>query len=65
VALLVIAKPNRQRETQLSLLGFVELTALEAHAQKMQLGLGHGPFQPQQKSVVEIGRIVATILVDH
>src|SRR4029077_14805695 len=46
-------------------LGFVELTGLEARAQKMQLSPGHSPFQAQQKSVVEIGRIVAAILVDH
>src|SRR5258708_7129766 len=63
-ALLVVAITDGQWETQLAFLGFVELTALEARAQKMELGLGHGPLQSEQKAVVEIRRIVAAILVD-
>ena len=31
----------------------------------MKFGLGHSPLQPEQPSVVEIRRIVATIFVDH
>src|ERR1700691_950863 len=63
--LLVIAITNREREAQFAFFRFVELTALEARVQKMQLGLSHGPLQPEQEAVVEIRRIVATILVDH
>ena len=61
----VVAKAHRKGETQLAFLRFVELTALEAGVQKMQLGLGHGPLQPEQQSVVEVRRVVATILVDY
>src|ERR1019366_3843967 len=57
-ALLVVAITDRERETQLAFFRFVELTALEAHVQKMQLGLSHGPLQPEQEAVVEIRRIV-------
>jgi hypothetical protein len=31
----------------------------------MQLGLGHGSFESEQKLIVEVGRIVATVLVDE
>jgi len=65
VALLVIAITDRERETQFAFFRFVELTALEARVQKMQFGLSHGPLQSEQKAVVEIRRIVATVFVDH
>src|ERR1039458_9807173 len=64
-ALLVVAITDRKREAQLAFFRFVELTALEARVQKMQLGLSHGPLQPEQEAVVEIRRIVATVFVDH
>src|SRR5687768_14796280 len=64
-ALLVIAIPDREREAQLAFLCLVQLPALEAHAQKMQFGLRHGPLQAEQKSVVELRRVVAAVLVDH
>ena len=60
----IITQSNRQRETQLTLLGFVELAALEAGAEEMQLRLGHLRLHPQQEAVVEIRRVVATVLVD-
>src|SRR6516162_2559910 len=63
--LLVVAKADRQRKMQLTLLRFIELTALEAGAQKVQFGLGHSPFEPEEQPVVEVGGIVATIFVDH
>src|SRR6266513_2503558 len=56
---------HRQRETQFSALGLVAFAALEARADKMQFGLRHGPFEPEQELIVEIGRIVATIGIDH
>src|SRR5437016_2159958 len=56
---------HRQRETELSALGLVAFAALEARADKMQLGLRHGAFEPEQELIVEIGRIVATIGVDN
>src|SRR3954471_2571289 len=64
-AFLVETKPNRKWETQLTFLGFVELAAQEARAQKMKFGLGHRSLQSQQKTVVEIRWVVATIFVDH
>ena len=64
-AFLVVAKTDRQGETQLAFLGLVELAALEARVQKVQFGLGHCALQPEQQSVVEVRRIVATVFVDH
>src|SRR4051794_38716111 len=64
-ALLVIAITDREWETQLAFFRLVELAALEARVQKMQLGLSHGPLQSQQEAVVEIRRIVATVFVDY
>src|SRR6266852_9882463 len=51
-ALLAVAITDRERETQLAFFRFVELTALEARVQKMQLGLSHGPLQPEPEAVV-------------
>jgi hypothetical protein len=62
--LLAIDIAHRQRETEFAPLGLVAFAALEARADKMQLGLRHGPFEPEQELIVEIGRIVATIGID-
>lgn len=54
----------RQRKTQFAALGLVAFAALEARADKVQFGLRHGAFEPEQKLVVEIGRIVTAIGID-
>jgi hypothetical protein len=62
LALFVVAKTDCKGEAQFAFLGFVELSALEARVQKMELGLGHCTLQSEPKSVVEIRRIVASAL---
>src|SRR4051794_14302982 len=56
---------NRQRKAQLTPGGFVELTAMEARADDMQFCLGEGALHAKNKGVVEVGRTVHAILVDH
>jgi len=63
-----VAIPNeadRQRKAQLALVCFVELAAVQARANNMQLGLGERALHAEHEAVVELGRIVATVLVDH
>ena len=59
-----VAQADRQREAELTLLGLVELAALEARANDVQLGLGDGGLEAQQQRVVEVRRVVAAVLVD-
>src|SRR5262245_16535191 len=63
--LIAIDVAYREGKTELSALCLVAFTTLEARADKMQFGLGHGAFESEQELVVEIGRIVATIGVDE
>ena len=56
---------DRQRETQLALGGFIQLAAVEARADDVQLGLRERALHPQDQGVVEVGWIVAPVLVDH
>src|ERR1700757_3712162 len=63
--LLVVGITYRQRETQFSFLGFVELATQQARAQKMKLGMGHGALQSEQQAVVKIGWVIATIFIDY
>src|ERR1700719_1622244 len=63
--LLSVDVSDGQREAQLSALGLIAFAALEARANEMKLGLGHGSFESKQKLIVEVGRIVATVLVDE
>jgi hypothetical protein len=58
-------KSDRQGETQLALEGLVEFAPMEAGADNVQFRLGERTLHSQYKSIVELGRIVATILVDH
>ncbi|SAL88645.1 hypothetical protein AWB67_07636 [Caballeronia terrestris] len=64
-SLIVVAQANRERKPQFTLLRLVELTALEAPAQKMEFGLRHRSFETEKQAVVEVARVVATIGVDH
>src|SRR6266478_1682001 len=63
---LVVVKDqtNRQREVQLTLMRFVELAAVEARANDMQLCLGERALHAEHKAVVELGRVVTAVLVD-
>jgi hypothetical protein len=64
-AALFVNEADRQRKTQLAPLRLVELAAIKTGANDVQLGLGEGPLHAQDKAVVELGRIVAAVLVDH
>src|SRR5215470_17861737 len=56
---------NRERKTQLPLLRLVEFTAVEARANDMQFGLSERPLHAKDEAVVEIGRVVATVAIEH
>src|SRR6516165_1646852 len=56
---------NWQREAQLTLLRFVEFAAVEARANNVQFGLSERAFHAKDQAVVEVGRVVATIAVEH
>ena len=56
---------NWQWKTQLTFLRSVEFGAMEARANDMQFCLRECAFHAEDKAVVEVGRIVATISVEH
>src|SRR2546421_598340 len=56
---------NRQREVQFALARFVELAAVEARADDVQLCLGERALQAEHQAVVELGRVVTAVLVDY
>src|SRR6202051_1819445 len=64
---LVVVKnqTNRQRKVQLTLMRFVELAAVEARADDVQLCLGERALHSEHKAVVELGRVVTAVLVDY
>jgi hypothetical protein len=64
---LVVVKnqTNRQGEVQLTLLRFVELAAVEARAEDVQLCLGKRALHAENKAIVELGRVVTAVLVDY
>ena len=57
-------EPDRQRESQFAFGRLVELAAVEARADDVQLRLGEGALHAKHETVVELGRIVATVFVD-
>src|SRR5215470_17336801 len=56
---------NREKKTQLPLLRLVEFTAVEARANDMQFGLSECSLHAKDEAVVEIGRVVTTIAIEH
>ena len=60
-----IEEADRQRRLQLAAPGFVQNATLQAGFEDMQLGLAHGPFEPQQEAVVELGRIIEAVLIEN
>src|SRR5712675_1533413 len=62
-SLIIVTKADRQRKTQFALLCFVEFTALEPGAQKVKFRACHRSLQAQQEPIVEVRRVIATIIV--
>src|SRR5258708_16622572 len=64
---LVVVKnqTNRQRAVQFTLVRFVELTAVEARADDVQLCLGERALHAEHQAIVELGRVVTAVLVDY
>src|ERR1700675_4501542 len=64
---LVVVKyqTNWQWKTQLTFLRSVEFGAVEARANDVQFCLRERAFHAEDKAVVEVGRIVAAISVEH
>src|SRR6202040_6330 len=58
-------EPDRQWESQFTPGGFVQFAAVEARADDMQLRLGESALHAEYQAVVELGGIVAPVLVDH
>ena len=56
---------NWQWKTQLTFLRSVEFGAVEARANDMQFCLRECAFHAEDKAVVEVGRIVSAISVEH
>ena len=56
---------NRQGKTQLTFLRSVEFSAVEARANDVQFCLSERALHAKDKAVVEVGRIVAAISVEH
>jgi hypothetical protein len=52
---------DRQTAAELAACGLVANAAVEAGPQHMQLGLAHGALEPEQKAVVEQGRMVDAV----
>src|SRR6202795_4487237 len=57
-------KADRQSEMQLTFAGLVELAAVEARADDVQLCLSESTLHAEHKAIVEVGWIVTSILVD-
>src|ERR1700716_1864487 len=57
-------KADRQSEMQLTFAGLVELAAVEARADDVQLCLSESTLHAEHEAVVEVGWIVTSILVD-
>jgi hypothetical protein len=62
---IVIAQADGQWKAQFTLLGLVQLAALEVAAQEVRFGLCHRTFETKYQAVVEVARVVAAIGVDH
>jgi hypothetical protein len=58
-------KPDRQCEPQIASRRLVELATVEAPANDVQLGLSEGALHAEHEAIVEIGRVVHTVFVNH
>ena len=59
----IIDQAHGQRDDELSTLGLGDDAAPQAGADEVQLRLAHGTFQPQHQAVVEIPRVIESVLV--
>ena len=61
----IIDQTDRQRCLQRAAARLVEDAAAQAGAQHVQLSVGHGALQPQEKPVVEVLRAVDPVFIDN
>src|ERR1022692_2040015 len=61
----VVKKADGKRDRQCTAPGLVQQSTLHARLQHVQLSLAHGALQSQQQAVVELCRIVDTVLVEN
>ena len=59
----VLDEPDRERHRQLSASGFGQDPALQPGTDEVQLGLAHRALQAEQQPVVEVCRVIETVLV--
>ena len=52
-----------QTASEFSSFGFIANGAVEAHAQDVQFGFGHGAFESEQKAVIEQAWMIETVKV--
>ena len=57
----IVTETYGERETELALLGLVELASLEANAHEVKLGFGHGSLQSEYQAIVEVRQIIHRI----
>ncbi len=60
----VVDQANRQRHPERASTRLIQDTASEPRPQHVQLGVGHGALEPEQEPVVEVARIIDTVLVE-
>jgi hypothetical protein len=54
---------DRQREMEFTLGRLVEFAAVEARADDVEFGLGEGALEAENEAVVEVGRIVRSVML--
>src|SRR6266851_1431453 len=59
----VVDQAGRQAAFQLAAAGLGQQASLHAGPQEMELAFGHGPFETQEESVVEAGRVIQAVFV--
>ncbi len=59
----VVDQPDRQAHLQLAAARLGQLPAAQPGPDEVQLGLGHGALEPQQQAVVELARVIESVLV--
>ena len=59
----VIDQPDREGDDEIAALGLGDHPATETGADEMQLGLAHGPLQPEQEPIVEVAGVIKPVLV--
>jgi len=60
----VVDQTDRQCHFQFAAPRLVALTTEQAGLEHVQFGFAHGPLEPEEQSIVEVGRIVNPILIE-